>query len=392
MTDTGQVLYTILKELERESSRIGKHKILLKYKNIEALSLMLFYAYNPFLRYHIRNVPTNLKSKSNATIDRKTWSILTQLSKRTITGLAGKRYVFHYIQSLTPQAAYVFVRILKKNLSCGINMKSINKAIPNLLPDHSVMKPFDYQIDKLSESFFISPKIDGIRATFRKGKLHFRNGKEVLGVTHITSLLNPMVEYDGELKVPGVDFDTGSGLIRSHAKAKPNVVYHVFDNISLGRQPLNRRLSSLAMLPVTNCIKRVPHALNSDYKALDVFYKNARQLGFEGIVIKDAYSLYERKRSWAWMRIKPNEDAEFKILNVFEGEGKYTGALGGVVIRVGRRTQKVGGGFSDDQRVMWWARPAQIIGRKATVKFMEYTDKGGLRHPEFKAIRWDITP
>ncbi len=388
----GQRLLRILNELTNDTTRMGKATIMSRHKGDKNFIMTLYYAYDPFLRYHIRALPDSVRGKGTGDISINTWALFTALSKRTITGREARLKIFNYIMSLTPAAGEVVRRILKKNLKCGVNIKSINGVFPNLLPNNSVMKAYDYAPVKLAENNFISPKIDGIRAPYYKGNLYFRNGKIVEGMDHILKHLNPMERYDGELFIPGMGFDEASGIIRSGATQKLRVVYGIFDCITDPDLPLSLRLDKLVGFSYSGVCRRIPHVLivaADPRPVIAAYYKNARLNGYEGIMVKDASAPYVRKRSDYWLKLKPVSDAEFKILDVFEGEGKYAGMLGGIVIQLGRITGKVGGGFSDYQRESWWRWPKKIIGKMATIKYMEKTKTGRLRHPEFKSIRWD---
>jgi ATP-dependent DNA ligase len=93
------------------------------------------------------------------------------------------------------------------------------------------------------------------------------------------------------------------------------------------------------------------------------------------------------------MKLKKGESREFKIVDYFEGdpENGRVGTLGGVVVQVTpTTTSRVDKGFSDKLRDELWADPSKMLGRLATIVFMEVSSKGKLRHSVFKNIRWDI--
>jgi len=384
----GENILRLIKQMEKAPGTLKRREILAKNDSV-TLRTILKLTYDPYQRYHIRVVPDEIQGIGTADFSMDTIKILHDLTARKITGIDARRRLFTHLQKLTPAAGEVLRRIVKKDLRCGIRANTINKVFPDLIPDHRVMKPKDYDANHVPESFAVCPKLDGIRGTYRNGYIISNGGKVIPNLDHITTKLNPSQQYDGELMVEGVDFDKASGYIRSHRKDKTRVSYHIFDCITVPELPFKQRYD---MIPVG---WRTPHVKlfypSDPFGLIDIYYTNARAQGYEGLVIKDLESPYERKRSWAWMKLKPREDAEFTIIGLYEGEGKYVGMMGGLIVQTGpNQTCKVGGGFTDYQREVWWHRPTKVVGRKATIYFMERNKTtGSLRHPEFKSIRWD---
>jgi ATP-dependent DNA ligase len=122
----------------------------------------------------------------------------------------------------------------------------------------------------------------------------------------------------------------------------------------------------------------------------------------EGVMIKDPDAPYEKKKSRAWMKLKAEETEDLEIVDAEPGAvgTKYEDCLGALVVdRAGVRV-KVGGGFSDEERVQLWkdyqhdtAKSAAIepllLGRLVEVEFHEVTPDGSLRHPRFVRFRDD---
>jgi len=105
------------------------------------------------------------------------------------------------------------------------------------------------------------------------------------------------------------------------------------------------------------------------------------------LVIKPYDYKYVGKRSYDWMKIKLSHTEDLPILEVYEGEGRLKGSLGGFVTDHRGIRVKVGSGFSDIQRAKWWNDPP--IGLIAEVKYHEITPDGSLRHPVFVRLRYD---
>ena len=150
-------------------------------------------------------------------------------------------------------------------------------------------------------------------------------------------------------------------------------------------------------------------------------FKEKFDLGFEGIIVKPLDGLYERRRTYGYMKIKDEVDTagdvDLLITGVYEGDGKYQGMAGGVIVDFNGVPVRVGGGWSDRQRAEIWAdhtntvveytyrsweeeldemitvtekvKPSgqSVIGRLIEVKYHEITPDGSMRHPRFARFR-----
>ena len=88
------------------------------------------------------------------------------------------------------------------------------------------------------------------------------------------------------------------------------------------------------------------------------------------------------------MKLKAINTVDARIVDIFEGTGKYSSSAGGVIIQMpdSEVLVRVGSGFSDQQRDEIYADPDKFIGRMIEVKYHEVTPDGSLRHPRF--YRW----
>ena len=101
--------------------------------------------------------------------------------------------------------------------------------------------------------------------------------------------------------------------------------------------------------------------------------------------------LYQNKRTWDWMKIKDELSVDFPIVDLFEGQGKYKGMLGGVIVKNPDTDIhiRVGGGYDDAERKHIWENQKDFLGKTAEVKYQYMTPKGSLRHPIYKGVRID---
>lgn len=158
----------------------------------------------------------------------------------------------------------------------------------------------------------------------------------------------------------------------------------------------------------------------------DEMYAKFEQLnasGKEGLMLKPDFGYWQPKRSKAWLKVKGRIEVDLTIKTLEEGDpnGKYAGMMGAAVCDYvnskGATVEvRVGGGWSQKQRAEFWAvftgkevtyyttekgltsvhkaspEGWSPIGSVIAVIAHEETKDGSLRHPNFKAVRFDKSP
>jgi len=343
-------------------------------------------AYNPYIKYHQTSKAMGL---GKFVFTHNTLAILEMLSSRNLSGLDADSIVDTNISIMTPKSGELFKRILNKDLRFGMGAKTINKVFPNLIPTHDVMLAKIFEPKRVKFPCFGSPKIDGVRTIYKNGNFYSRNGHIYKGLKRLQKSLSSITDVlDGELIVKGKSFQEGSGLIRN-GNFTPNAIFHIFDL----PEHKGRFIDRLSILEDLNFIKfnvrAVIHKQLSGQNSILRFYQACRKAGYEGSVIKPFDYQYKGTRSYDWMKMKEVLSVDLRIMDIYEGEGKYTNRLGGVIVEYNGHKVRVGGGFSDFQRSSFWQKPDKIMFKTIEVLYMEETDKGSLRHPRFLGFRED---
>ena len=345
----------------------------------------LLAAYDPFTKYYLTNSHTGTGENQ---FNDFTWHILEKLSIREISGNHAQSIVDIHTNELTEKSGRLFHMILNKDLRMGLGVKSINKVFPGLIPTHDVMLAKLFDIKRVKYPCFGSPKIDGVRARFKNGVFYSRNGHPYEGLDHLAEELSSIKEdIDGELIVPGLTFQKSSGLIRSD-NLTPNAEFQIFEVPSYKGPFIERLMMMDDIHLIGDHVLKVPHLVLHSEDEVFEYYRIARSTGFEGAVIKPTDYEYKGTRSYNWMKMKPKDNKDVIVHDVYEGKGKYKGQLGGVTVDF-NGSNDVGGGFSDKQRKDYWENPELIVGKCIEVSFMELTDDGNFRHANFEGIRED---
>ena len=119
------------------------------------------------------------------------------------------------------------------------------------------------------------------------------------------------------------------------------------------------------------------------------YYNSFRDMGLEGAIIKATKGVYVGKRSSLWIKMKAEETEDLEIVDFEEGEGKYGGMLGALVVNRNGVLVRVGSGLSDEDRETIWQNQNFYLHKFVEVQYQEITPDGSLRHPRFVRLRMD---
>ena len=303
-----------------------------------------------------------------------------------------------------------YEQMITKSFRLGADSKLVNKCIPGLIPTWDIQLGSSYEKLKLKERewFSLSQKCNGNRASFYKGKLISRQGKEFTGMQHIISDLVQLGTgwfYDGELMrrntdnlSDGENFRIGTGIINSDADKKEEIKFVIFDYFpeielkngqSNAKYKIRRKmLNNLREVIKEKNLKNI-EIVNMVYEGTDQsqimkWLDYAIKQGWEGLMLnKDA--IYKCKRTTDLIKIKKFYSMDLPIVEVLEGEGRLKGTLGSLVVQYKENTVNVGSGFDDKTRTEFWKNRESLIGRVVEVKYKEIScdKKTGLESLQF---------
>lgn len=192
-------------------------------------------------------------------------------------------------------------------------------------------------------SGYTQPKLDGIRCIASADGLYSRSFKEIVAVPHIAEALEefcekfPGITLDGELYNHELksDFQKITSLVRKTknlgedelAESKQMVQYHVYDCFDSNNtdMPFIERYEFLKMfLPTGVSIVLVDTHDASTSADIDELYGMYTSDGYEGQMIRQN-TAYEGKRSNNLLKRKEFITEEYKVIEVHEGQGAWTG-------------------------------------------------------------------
>lgn len=274
-----------------------------------------------------------------------------------------------------------------------------------------------------------SPKIDGIRATVKDGRLISRSCKLIPNAFTNSLFGRPEYEgFDGELVVGSPNDknlmqQTSSGVMTR--SGTPDVTWWLFDN-RLHLMPFKDRFTLLTReyegitqqaeaLGVRTHMRLVPHTLIKTFAELEMYEEHMVERGFEGVMLRLPSGPYKEGRSTLregyLLKVKRFEDAEAEVIGVVEqmtntneateDERGYTkrsthqagkvaaGILGALQVRDIRTGVEfdVGTGFTHEQRVNLWKGRKYLIGKIVAYKYFVVGVVDRPRFPTFVAFR-----
>lgn len=429
----GDPCYQVIADLERHNLRTNKEQIIAaqaEFGNAEFFEGCRL-ALSARVTFGLKQIPEK-KDEDGPGLDWSTFNVLAnRLRDRDLTGNDARDAVAQAVKQATQQQWNGWYRrILIKDLRCGVSEKTINKVVNKINTTYAV-PVFSCQLahdstnheEKVKGKKYIEVKLDGVRVitiVYPNGQVDqfSRNGNELVNFPHIKTQIaqvvgqftDPMV-LDGE--VMSASFQDLMTQVNRKSDVQTNdAVLHLFDIIPLanfeqgGWDKTQTERSELvykwhktnaAVLPNVGV---VGHELvdldtpegSSRYKEINLA---AIAGGYEGIMLKDPNAPYEVKRSTAWLKLKPYIEVSLTVVGFEEGTGKNVGRLGAFVCEGeddGKRiVVNVGSGFSDEQRIAFWASREKILGDIAEVRADAITQNQdgtySLRFPRFRHFR-----
>lgn len=269
----------------------------------------------------------------------------------------------------------------------------------------------------------VEPKVDGFRAFVvvkpnpapKKGwqvSVRSRTNKEYVSVQHIGDAVKrafikagyeTAVVFDGEMFCG--DYRTTSSELRLKSSKSYSAEFVMYDILPLdefekGESALTfeeRRAILYKFFrdgkPDKKLVRMSQAVLAENRDAIDMLYSRAKRLGYEGAVVKSLTGLWRDKQTYDWMRMKTRKSVDLEIIKALQGEGRYTGTTGNIIVRYKGRDMAVESGYTDAERDMIWKldQEGKLEGRIVEIAYFEIGTNGILRHASFKGFRDDKT-
>lgn len=414
---------TAINCLQRVSGSTKKIQVLREFKDDEDFRKLLYYALNPMLTYKISEQTLRRPVQYNPAITLTLcdiYEICETLSSRRALDDAMVYQVCAFVQCMcNPMESEFYTKLLSKTLRLGVTAKTVNKVIPGLIPEWEVQQAFPIDRYPLKDGvwFTLTQKLNGVRATYYKGKLYARSGVPFDGMEHITDAFawdkTNFFVFDGELTLldkgalsDNEAFRTATGIINSDGD-KSGICYTIFDGLPTvefekgeSQAPYRGRRQALEgikeTLPEDGPVKILPVLYSgTDQSKIPELLEQMVREDKEGLMVNLDVP-YKRKRHNGILKVKRFYTMDLPITACEEGSGRLQGTLGAFVLDYKGNEVRVGSGFTDEQRADFWSHRDEMVGTLCEVKYKEISsDKNtgaeSLQFPVFISLRTDKT-
>lgn len=395
-------------EINSTNGRIEKENILKKWSNDQEIKNIIYFVFNPYIvtgmskKKFNKKVPTTTYCSANSIEE-----VMDYLKVHNTGSDKDIEWIQNFIAA-NHEYTYLIYQIVCKDLTLGIQPKTINKIWKGLIPTFEVQlaeKYFDNPEKYLptGTKFELTEKLDGVRCALvfdENNCPHFfsRSGREFEGLIDLireASNLDPEYVYDGELlaniKGDSKDVYRQTVSITGADGEKRNIIYNVFDMI-----PRNDFINGYSPIPaserkfelhdiIENCndfqwIKEVPVLYEgTDQNKITEWLNWAHKNNKEGIMINLSDKGYECKRTKNLLKVKTFNECEAYVIDIEEGTGRNEGRLGKIVVQVKDKEGNLhivrsGSGFEDWERNEYWKHPEKIMNKVVELQYFEVTN------------------
>ena len=413
---------------QMNDSNSSNEKIRIMSASSRNIRKVLYYTYNPFMQYNVTSKLLN-KRKDLTRVYTKFVSIfdlLDSLNQRLITGHRAIEEVNGFIYC-NPEYNQLINLMLDRNLKLRVSVKSINKAIPNLIPVFNVALANKYddktkkKVDFKKDVWYVSRKLDGVRCLIvvdEKGKArsYSRAGKQF----HTLSLVEKEIEelgvknvvFDGEMCIVDDQGDEDFQSIMKEINRKDHIIknglFQAFDYITYedfakgysNEKTFSQReydLQNLLLNKGLRYINFLEQTPVTSFHELNALSSTAASKGWEGLMLRKN-DFYKGKRSNDILKVKTFFDNEYTVTDIETGPFRYIKEgkdveevmLSSVSIMHKNNKVSVGSGFSIDQRKYYYENPEMILGKEITVQYFEESQNQlgeySLRFPVLKIV------
>lgn len=400
-------------------------------------------AYDKRRVFGVKKVPELVSGLSNNFDPPINWNdfeeLIHKLEARELTGHDARDAIQYTAdRAMIDEWNHLYRPILMKDMRCGTSDTLVNKvlkkiggdALDLLVPVWKVQLAQDSKKHqkKMKGKKAIDPKLDGMRLTavldkdLGTARLFSRSGKENTNFSEIITDLEKLIEFfpvnmvlDGE--VVSANFQT----LMTQANRKSDVDtsdahFALFDILTLvefeagvsnvkqmDRHALLQTVQDNVLVSMNTHIYVIPKkVVDLDTPAgraeMQAFYEETVAAGYEGIMVKDVDAPYECKRTSTWLKWKPVNSVDLRIVATIEGEAgkRREGKLGAFTCE-GTEDGKhikvnVGSGYNDEQLDDFWKNRESLIGEIVEIEFDSITKSEdgaywSLRFPRFKCFR-----
>lgn len=246
-----------------------------------------------------------------------------------------------------------------------------------------------YHDDIAVEQYWISEKLDGVRAYWDGKQLISRGGERIVAPAWFIQHF-PKTALDGELWLGRDQF---AATFSTVSKLQPidhewqHIQYFIFE-LPNASGTFTERINAIKMLLKQHhspYLKSVPQFRLASKAELFHKLQQLEQQGAEGLMLHHQDALYKTGRSRDLLKLKSYQDTEAQVIGYRPGKGKYQGMTGALIVKTqDGKTFAIGSGLTDALR-----QHPPPLGTVITYRYNGFTKKGIPRFARFLRVRQD---
>lgn len=287
-------------------------------------------------------------------------------------------------------------------------------------------KSFSDYKDKIdwSKGVGVQIKYNGGRIVATKDGLFSRKGERYISIPHIEQALVPFFQKfpDAILDGEGFNYDLRERLNKimellrktvhvtpqDLADSKGLIRFYVYDGYGIpsrsgritqasdGYLERKEAIDNTFFAPCfahrwANIIGKVPTWIVHSESELQTLYLSFLSDKQEGAILRILNEGYENKRSKFLLKYKPLDDAEFRVVSVQDGDGKFANRiatvtcqkLDGKPFKDGDMTFNATFKGSELEAIKAWLTASSLVGKTVTIYYNGLTDFGKPNYPRF---------
>jgi len=265
-----------------------------------------------------------------------------------------------FLTALTNNKRLRFILLFHLSIFLFFSNILVTKAIaaqPNSIKQAApaIQLPTQFREDIQINEYYISEKLDGIRAYWDGQQLLSKQGNVFTAPDWFIANF-PKQAVDGELWIARQTFEQVSSIVRTQDNQNQRwqqVKFMIFD-LPTNLQPFSKRVKAMHKLANTtnsSYFEMIPQQKLENSNALFKLLDEVVNAKGEGLMLHHQDAMYQHIRSRDLMKLKRFEDAEATVIAHLPGKGKYQGLLGALQVETEDGIRfKIGTGFSDNER------------------------------------------
>jgi DNA ligase-1 len=287
------------------------------------------------------------------------------------------------------QAEFEFDAVIKKQRDKGFRAKGEKK---NTRPMPMLAHKFSDHKGKMEFPVYVQPKLNGMRMLFDGENGWSRGNKEVIPdvIQHLKFDTGGYI-LDGELMLPNNVLlqESMTAIKKYRPELSPKLLYHVYD-VVLPEQHYDNRMEILdtIFMDAPKNVVRVKTVKVDDESQVSHLHQLFVQDGYEGTMVRDPLANYEiNKRSYSLLKLKDFTDAEYRIVDVIDGDGSDRGLAIFILEAEHGQHFNCRPEGSQENRADLFKNRRSLIGKYLTVRYFELSKDGVPIFPVGVSIR-----